>query len=161
MVLQLLFMLFSLCCYGQENSDARPVVVRRPQVGVCVFIVQDGKILLGLRKGSHGAGCWALPGGHLEYGETFKECVVRETLEETSLQITQPIFCACTNDIFEKEQKHYATIFMVTHECSGDVQLLEPDYCAAWKWFTPDEFPENLFLPLQNFITQYDLSEIV
>ncbi|WP_134596929.1 NUDIX domain-containing protein, partial [Pseudomonas aeruginosa] len=39
-----------------------------PQVGVGVLILRDGKVLLGRRKGSHGAGCWSAPGGHLELG---------------------------------------------------------------------------------------------
>ncbi|MCA9327773.1 NUDIX domain-containing protein, partial [Candidatus Saccharibacteria bacterium] len=45
----------------------------RPQVGIGVFIIKDGQILLGRRKGSHGKGEYALPGGHLENGESFEE----------------------------------------------------------------------------------------
>lgn len=32
-------------------------------------------------------GAWVLPGGHLDLGETLEECVVREILEETGVQI--------------------------------------------------------------------------
>jgi 8-oxo-dGTP pyrophosphatase MutT (NUDIX family) len=39
--------------------------------------------------GATGTGA-ALPGGIAEYGETPDECVVRETLEETGLQLDQP-----------------------------------------------------------------------
>ena len=42
-----------------------------PRVGIGVMIQnEEGEILLGLRKGSHGAGEWSFPGGHLEMGET-------------------------------------------------------------------------------------------
>ena len=58
-----------------------------PQVGVGVLILRDGKVLLGRRKGSHGAGCWSAPGGHLEFGETLEDCAAREVLEETGLKI--------------------------------------------------------------------------
>ncbi len=44
-----------------------------PQVGVGVLILRDGKVLLGRRKGSHGAGCWSAPGGHLEFGEAVED----------------------------------------------------------------------------------------
>ncbi len=38
-----------------------------PKVGVGVMILKDGKVLLTKRKGSHGAGMYSFPGGHLEY----------------------------------------------------------------------------------------------
>lgn len=41
-----------------------------PRVGVGVLIFRNGLLLLGKRSGSHGAGDWSAPGGHLEYGET-------------------------------------------------------------------------------------------
>ncbi|AFC72294.1 ADP-ribose pyrophosphatase MutT [Rickettsia rhipicephali str. 3-7-female6-CWPP] len=55
---------------------------------------------------SHGESSYAPVGGHLEFGETFEECAIREVLEETNLIIENPQFIAVTNDIFEKEQKH-------------------------------------------------------
>jgi len=56
-----------------------------PRIGVGVIIVRQGLVLLGQRKGSHGSGSWAVPGGHLEFGETVENCARRETLEETGI----------------------------------------------------------------------------
>ena len=58
-----------------------------PRVGVGVFVVQQGKVLLGLRRGSHGSGTWGSPGGHLEHGEAILDCARREVLEETGLEV--------------------------------------------------------------------------
>ena len=58
-------------------SDQR----QNSRVGIGVMIFKDGKVLLGKRKGSHGEGDWAFPGGHLDYMEGFEECARRETRE--------------------------------------------------------------------------------
>lgn len=54
-------------------------------VGVGALVIDNGRVLLGRRKGSHGAGTWALPGGWLEKGESFEDAAVRELEEETGL----------------------------------------------------------------------------
>ena len=69
-------------------------------VGVMIF--KDGKVLLGKRKGSHGSGEYSFPGGHLEFGESFEECVIRETLEETSVKIKNIKF-QCLSNIYKHE----------------------------------------------------------
>ena len=72
----------------------------RPLVGVGVFIKRDGKYLLGKRKGAHGAGQWSLPGGHLEGGESFEDCCIREVKEETGLDISNVRRITFTKEIF-------------------------------------------------------------
>jgi 8-oxo-dGTP diphosphatase len=34
--------------------------------------MKDGRVLLGKRRGSHGRGEYAWPGGHMEYMESFE-----------------------------------------------------------------------------------------
>ena len=124
-----------------------------PKVGIGVLIFNDQKILLGKRKGSHGADSWSPPGGHLEFGESFEDCAVREVKEETGLALSHPEFLAVTNDIFTEENKHYVTIFMCAHFPEGqEVKNLEPDKTASWEWIDINKLPQRLFLPLQNLI---------
>lgn len=58
------------------------------------------------------SGTWALPGGHLEFGESFETCAEREILEETGLHIQNIKFLTAVNNVFEAEKKHYVTVCM-------------------------------------------------
>lgn len=123
-----------------------------PRVGVGVFVRHQGKILLGRRRGAHGEGTWALPGGHLEFKETLDACARREVAEETNLAVENVHVGALTNDIFEDEDRHYVTIFMVCDYAGGDLTILEPEKCEEWRWCRWDEIPRPVFLPLANLM---------
>ena len=105
--------------------------MERPKVGIGVFVIKDNKILMGKRKNTLGKGAWCLPGGHLEFFETFEECAKRESFEEAGIDITNIIFCTITNDMFKKEKKHYVTIFLKSTIQSGIPKTMEPDMLGS------------------------------
>lgn len=122
----------------------------RPKVGVALVIVRDNKVLLGVRKAAHGSGTWSTAGGHLEYGESFINGAARELLEETGLTAKNYEIASVTNDVFEKEGKHYITVFMYCEYVSGVLEIKEPDKCERWEWFDWEKLPHPLFLPVQH-----------
>jgi 8-oxo-dGTP diphosphatase len=130
-------------------------------VGVGVMVYRNGKFLVSQRKGSHGAGCWSLPGGHLEFGETIEECARREVLEETGLVLDTVIPCKiATNDIFAEEGKHYVTLWTLARLPDTDIQIalnLEPEKCEGWEWHMWPHIPKPHFLPLANMQERYPL----
>jgi hypothetical protein len=91
---------------NETSTKSTPQVNVRVGVGV---IVQDPKspekVFAGKRKGSHGAGKLALPGGHLEMHETWEVCAAREVEEETGLKIENIKFAHVTNDPMPDEGK--------------------------------------------------------
>lgn len=119
-----------------------------PRVGIGVIVVRDGRLLLGLRAGAHGAGTWALPGGHLEFGETPEQCAARELREETGLELLGGTAGPAVNDVFEAERRHYVTWFVVASGARGEPERREPEKCLRWEWFRWSELPEALFQPL-------------
>jgi 8-oxo-dGTP diphosphatase len=125
-----------------------------PRVGIGVLIFNAKKeLLLGQRQNSHGAHTWSPPGGHLEFGESFEDCAIREVTEETSLCIENPLVVGVTNDIFQAENKHYVSIFLrAAYPETQTVKNNEPHKVISWEWFGRDNLPLNLFLPLANFM---------
>lgn len=149
------------------------------RVGVGAFVLkssqespQNPRFLIGKRINSHGSGTYALPGGHLEFGETPEECAGRELLEETGLKASNFRFLTATNDVMPADGKHYITLFMVcVRDNDTDLpQVLEPEKCEGWQWVSweefltwvnrecgaqPDEVLERkLFIPLLNLVQQ-------
>lgn len=121
---------------------------RAPRVGVGVLVLRGRRVLLGQRQGAHGAGHWALPGGHLEFGESVEDGARRELLEETGLHMRSCRPGPYTNDVFQVEGRHYVTLFMLAEVEPGEPRLLEPDRCRGWGWFEWDHLPQPLFQPL-------------
>ena len=69
--------------------------------GVCVV---DGKVLLCLPKDRSYS---YLPGGHIEFGETGREALVREMKEETGLDATAGALLGVVESSFvQKGEKH-------------------------------------------------------
>lgn len=120
---------------------------KTPRVGIGCFVWKDGKFLMGRRQGSHGAGAWSVPGGHLEFGETWAECAAREVLEETGIVISNISFLAATEDFFAADDKQYTTIWMKSDWKSGEPTITEPDKWIDQQWRTFKTLPEPLFEP--------------
>ncbi len=120
-----------------------------PRIGLCIFIIKDGKLLFGKRKSAHGEGTWAPPGGKLDYNETIEECAMRETFEETGVRITNIRKGPYTEDFFESG-KHFITLYIVADWLSGEPYCAEPDKCERWEWVDWNDLPQPLFLTIEN-----------
>ncbi|HVY20396.1 MAG TPA: NUDIX domain-containing protein [Bauldia sp.] len=57
----------------------------RPVLGVSALVVDGTRVLLVKRGKAPLKGCWSLPGGHLETGETLAAAAAREVAEETGI----------------------------------------------------------------------------
>lgn len=123
-----------------------------PRIGVAVFVVREGRILLGQRLGRFGTGTWALPGGHLEFGESIEDCGRRETREETGLELGALRTGPYSNNVFVDEQAHYVTLFLIAQDVVGEPQVLEPDKCRQWQWFDWSALPSPLFPSLRSLV---------
>ncbi|KAI3744279.1 hypothetical protein L1987_57356 [Smallanthus sonchifolius] len=122
-----------------------------PEIGIAVFILKDNKILFGRRRSlSIAAHTYALPGGHLEFGESFEECAAREVKEETGLDIKNIELLTATNNHLS-DTVHLVIIYMRAHLSDPDQtpQNIEPDKCEGWDWYDLNNVPEQTFGPLR------------
>lgn len=131
--------------------------------GASAFVIDDqGQILGGVRKGSHGSGDWATPGGHCDNDDqTYGETASRELEEETGLRIPPHHFVhfADTDDDFgggKVYRTHHCWARLSASETGFTPRLLEPGKCAGWSFRSWDDIcrEQDLFLPLRNLRSQ-------
>ncbi|KAF9913738.1 Nudix hydrolase 15, mitochondrial [Lobosporangium transversale] len=139
------------------------------QVGIGVLTMHQGKVLVGKRIGSHGANTWQLAGGHLEFGETFEECAIREAQEETGLNLDPASAKVVTanNNIMSDIDRHYVTVFISANVVgNAEAKVMEPLKCERWEWITQGQLLDDngpyrpLFSPLAKLITEHDLTSV-
>ncbi len=117
-----------------------------PRVGTAIFIVRDGKFIFLKRKGSHGAGTWSTPGGHVEFGESPENACHREALEETGCEVDDVRFVTMTNDYFKEDNKHYVTLWYVGRWIANEPEVKEPNKCSEQRWVSFDDMPKPALL---------------
>ncbi|MGE5541343.1 MAG: nucleotide triphosphate diphosphatase NUDT15 [Bacillota bacterium] len=132
-----------------EEAKQRPLVA----VGIIVRN-KEGKILLGERLASHGAGMYQTPGGHLEYGKTFEQAARDEVAEETGLTDLTFVRMFCINNerVFDK---HYVNIGFLVDCNSGEPTNPEPEKSRNWTWYDPHDIPEPTFPPSRGIIDSW------
>lgn len=112
-----------------------------PILGVGAVIWKDDHFLLIQRSKAPMKGGWSLPGGKLELGETLKEGLEREIMEETNLTVRiGPLIDVV--DYIEKDEDgkvriHYCLVDHIAFWQSGEA--IAGSDAAAVKWATLDE----------------------
>ncbi|KAI3778877.1 hypothetical protein L2E82_08265 [Cichorium intybus] len=127
-----------------------------PVIGVVVILIKGNTVLLGRRRSSVGHNTYALPGGRLEFGESFEECAAREVKEETGLHIKEIQYLTVTNDVYTEGEKplHLVAVYMRASLSDPDQlpENMEPDKCYGWDWYDWKNLPQPLFRPLETML---------
>jgi 8-oxo-dGTP diphosphatase len=155
-----------------------------PRVGIGALLVcPAGRVLVGVRRGVAGAGTLALPGGHLELGESLAAAAARETEEETGIVIQPANWTAVAveNIVVASDgglspgttprpppdavASHYVTVFMRASVSDAPLPAAinrEPHKCDGWAWRpwgdlrTPAAGAPPLFGPLAALVARCD-----
>ena len=105
---------------------------RNPAPTVSILVVDGDRVLLGKRGGSPGKGTWSFPSGYIDYEEDFLTTAIRETKEETGLDVE---VCSIINVVssFVSPRFHFLGIYVVARVVGGE--LVAGDDLEAVEWF--------------------------
>ncbi len=110
--------------------------------GVCV---RNGKVLLCRAKGG---GSTYLPGGHIEFGETGRQALVREVREELGVESGTGAFLGAAENSFMQHGKPHAEINLV-YELKIDAEdLKSQEDWIEFEWCDLGRLDEANLLPV-------------
>ncbi|HYS17861.1 MAG TPA: NUDIX hydrolase [Candidatus Binatia bacterium] len=115
-----------------------------PRVGVGAVILHEDKVLLVRRGKSPSFGKWSLPGGLVELGETTREAIAREIVEECAIKIrivdVAGVIDRIVKDDAGRVRYHYVLVDYLAYPDSMDVQAGSD--AAEAQWFALDRVAE-------------------
>ncbi len=115
---------------------------RRIKVGVGAVIINgEGKVLLAKRgkEAREHIGMWETPGGGVEFGETIREALKREMMEELGVEVEVGEMLDVVEFIDKETESHAVSPAFVCHIISGTPTIMEPHKCAEIGWFSWEE----------------------
>jgi ADP-ribose pyrophosphatase YjhB (NUDIX family) len=105
---------------------------------VNVAVIHDGKILLTKRDDFH---VWCLPSGGVEEGESLAEAAIRETKEETGVDVELTRLIGVYSRLGGIPDVH--AVLYEAKPIGGELKLQAGETIEV-KYFTPDELPKEI-----------------
>lgn len=140
-------------------SQLRQYIGHRPilLVGAAVLVLDDQNRLLMMKRSD--SGCWGIPGGAMEPGESAEDAARRETLEETNLEAEElSLFGVFSGpELYYKypngDEVYNVSIVYTSHDWRGKMKLNREH--GEWRWFDAGEIPEDISPPLKPIIERF------
>lgn len=114
-----------------------------------LVLIKEGKVLLTRRFNTgYMDGKYSLPAGHVDEGENFTQCIVREAEEEVGVDIMPEDlkFAHIMHRLSDPEWKdlrYRIDVFFVCEKWGGELKNMEPEKCDDMAWFDLASLPEN------------------
>lgn len=114
---------------------------------IVLFTIQQErlKVLLVRRASAPYKGCWALPGGFVQEGESLAECARRELLEETGVDEAYLEQLYTFGEPDRDPRGRVATVAYFALVRSDELILEAATDADAAAWFPVDELPDLAF----------------
>jgi 8-oxo-dGTP diphosphatase len=92
---------------------------QRPRLGCAGLVRQGDQVLLGRRNKEPNRGLWVLPGGGVEFGESFEQTLERELFEEAGIDVAvRGVFKVY--ELINPPNEHRVIVYMLAEHRSGE-----------------------------------------
>ena len=117
-----------------------------PEVAVGAVVQRDGELLLVRRAHGPAAGDWSLPGGRVRFGEELRAATVRETREETGIDVVVDRFLGWVERMGnDPDPYHFVILDFACVPLDGHQPVVAADDATDARW-VPFDALEGLSL---------------
>jgi len=115
-------------------------------IGIDLIVLRDNKVLLGKvsEKWKTPNGEWGLPGGDVNFGETFRQTIERNLEKELGLKLKSFKIISINSNFWL--DNHYINIGILV-DVKGKEKLKNKKDWEEWEWFEFKKLPEKLCQP--------------
>jgi len=127
------------------------------RVAVRALIVSNSRVLA--VKESDGDDWWAIPGGGVDYGESLKDCLLREITEEVGVaagSVSSDFRIVYYN--IGKVVNGVPRMNIFFKVSIPEEEITKTEHVEKWEWFTNEEFME---LGLNSSYDKAELAQII
>lgn len=120
------------------------------EIATGAFIVKNGKLFLATGPKFHDE--WVVPGGHLHFKESSKDCVEREVKEEIGIEVKAVEMFGITESLSRRihgRDRHFVFINWKCEVVTGEPKL------------DNDEFTKMTWMPLEQALKDEKVTESV
>jgi 8-oxo-dGTP diphosphatase len=120
-----------------------------PTVDIIIEMVDKGIILIERKHYPLG---WAIPGGYVNYGESFEDAAIREAEEETSLRVSLlRQFHTYSDPQRDSRQHNISTVFIA----KGKGEPKAASDAKGIRIFGKNNLPQNLCFDHSQILSDY------
>lgn len=117
------------------------------------LVKDENRILMIRRSDPPHSGKWALPGGHLEFGESLEKAAIRETREETGLRVWINRTLGFKNVLIREPSGRYHVVLFCFEGVVGGGKLKKGRDVRDVGWKDPRAMPRrSIAAPIYSFL---------